>query len=165
MSKQNLYADMFAGAVDATVAAAEKVDEGKRMKQPGEQKAHPLWLIGHLAQVNSVVVHAWCCDGEGLTPKEYRKLFSPGIMGGDPIGSDPAGYPSWDNVVANYKKVGDACVEKIRNLSDDELDGDLRGGIPDSAKESLGSVEKTLVRMIGHDAYHRGQMNMLAALN
>ena len=43
----NLIADMWAAGIKATVAAAEKVPEEKRMKQLQDGKSHPTWLVAH----------------------------------------------------------------------------------------------------------------------
>ena len=164
MSKAEVYAQMFEKATNATLAAAEKVPEDKRLKQIQEGKVHPLWLVGHLANISNLLVNVWCCDQESLLPKEYRKPFAPAFVGGDPVVPDPAKYPPWEEVLGVYRKVGEAIVSGLRSLSEDAIEGELRGGIPEDMKAQLGNVEATLMSMISHDSYHRGQLGMLAAL-
>ena len=163
--KAEVYAEFFEDMVNATIAAAGQVAESHRMRVTQEGKAHPLWFIGHLANTNNLLVHGWCCDGESLLPKNYSKQFSPAMAKGNPITTAADDYPSWDEVVENYTKVGKKCVEGIRGLDDATLAGDLRGGAPDAMKEHFKSVEVAIRAMAGHDAYHRGQMNAVAALS
>lgn len=162
--KAEVYADFFEQMINATIAAAENVPESHHFRVVQEGKAHPLWSIGHMANTNNRLVHQWCCGGESMLPENYSKRFSPDFAGGDPITANADDYPSWDEVVENYAKVSKACVQGIRGLDDAVLAGELRGDAPDRLKERFKSVEYTLRSMAGHDAYHRGQMNALAAL-
>ena len=134
------------------------------MRQLKDGKAHPLWLLGHLANSSHVTIHMWACGGAPLIPFEYNKMFSPDTFGGDPITAVPADYPAWDEVLANYEKVSETCLEELRGLSDDDLSGELPGKVPDSARDFLGNIESTLRIMAIHDAHHRGQISLLAAL-
>lgn len=165
MSKQVLYGKMLLSAMEATTTAAEKIPEAKRMKQTQEGKAHPLWFIGHLANTNNLILQRWCCDGESLLSSDYRKMFAPESMGGNPIVADPGAYPSWDEVVAAYVKVNETSAAGLAALSPEELVGQLRGGAPEAMHERMGNVEKCILGMISHEAYHRGQMNLVAALD
>ncbi len=78
--------------------------------------------------------------------------------------SDPSNYPTWDETLDIFRKTSEACVAGIRNLSDEELDGPIRGGAPEAMIQQLGSVSKTIGSMIMHSEYHRGQMNLINAL-
>lgn len=161
--KSQLYAELFEAAMNSTLKAAEKVPVANRYRNVQEGKAHPLWLIGHLAGANNSVVNMWCCGGESIVPKELRTRFAPDFAKGDPIVTDPSKYPSWDEVVGLYKAVGEKCVAGIRAMSDADLQGELKNA-PDTVKQSFGTIEKTLRGMIAHDSHHRGQLAMLAAL-
>ncbi len=165
VSRSNLYGDLWEQMVNTTVKSASGVSEGKRMKvaQPG--KAHPLWLVGHLANTNNLLVHIWCCEKQSLLPKGFNKIFAPEAFGGAPIVTDPAAYPTWDEVLGHYQTVGQACGAGIRALSDAEFEGKLRGGAPDNMNERFGPVEKCIQSMLMHEAHHRGQMALLASLD
>lgn len=163
-SAAEMYATMFEESAAATIKAAEKVPESKRMFQTQPGKAHPLWLVGHLANTASLLINRWCCEAENLMPKEYTKRFSPDFAQGDPITNNAADYPSWEETLSLYKKITASCVENIRKLDDATLNGELRGGAPDAMKQVFGNVGKTLRSMALHDSYHRGQLNLLLAL-
>ena len=63
-SRTELYAELYEAAIKATVKAAEKVPEDKRTRQAQNEKAHPLWLLGHLAFSFDTVVNVWALNGE-----------------------------------------------------------------------------------------------------
>ncbi len=163
--KTELLAQQFQAAVDATVKVAESVPEGCRLTQLKEGKAHPLWLIGHLSQAMDLIVNQWILAGEGILPAESHPKFAPDILGGVPVTANGDDYPSWDDTVSNYKAIGAKTVELINALADDELDSSLKGDVPEAAREFFGTVGQSLASMLQHDAYHRGQVGMLVALN
>lgn len=163
-AKADIYATIFEDTTKATANAAAKVPAEKRFKVIQEGKAHPLWLVGHLANTNNLLIHMWCCNGESLLPKGYGKIFAPDFAGGAPITSDAATYPAWDELLEQYKTVSAKCAEAIRGLDDASLAGELRGGAPDQMKQIFGNTEKTLRAITLHDAYHRGQFALIAAL-
>jgi len=160
----NQLADMFEQSVQAVIGSAEAIPEENRYKQLKEGKAHPLWLTGHIANTNSLIIARWCCDGTPTMPKEFIKKFAPDFGGGETPSPDAANYPTWDETVGIFRQTGATCVEGIRNLTDEELAGPLRGGCPEPMQERFGSVAKTIGSMIMHSDYHRGQMNLINAL-
>ena len=164
MSNAQVYADLFDLVTKLTLGAAQKIPEANRLRTVQEGKAHPLWLIGHLANSNSLMVLKFCCGQKSPLPREYNKTFAPDFAQGDPIVTDPAAYPDWDEVVANYKLINEACAAGIRNLSDEDLGKELEGA-PDMLKHIFGNVDYTIRHMIAHDSHHRGQMAMLGALS
>jgi hypothetical protein len=158
-----VHQQLFQKEIDATNTLIDSVDPEKRMRQLKEGRSHPLWLIGHLANTNNLLVNMWCLEGESLMPKELIKKFSPDFSGGDAPTSDASYYPSWDEVVGLYKSVASACVEGIGKLSDDELWGPLRGGAPGAMQAMFGPVDDTIRGMATHNAYHRGQIGIINA--
>lgn len=163
--RAEVYAEMLDLAVKTTATAAEGIAEDMRMSQVKEGKGHPLWFLGHSAFALNQIVNVWALGGEPVIPMEYGVSFQPKQAGGGPITTDASKYPAWNEVLENYKKAGAACVEGIKGLSDDELPGDLKGDVPEAFKNFFGNLDATLKSMIAHDAYHRGQMTLLASLN
>ena len=157
------YASLFGDAHKAVLSLAATVSEDKRYRQLKEGKSHPLWLIGHIANTNNLLINMWCLEGQSLMPKELIKKFSPDFTGGIDPTPDPDFYPSWDDTLALYKQIGDTCAEGIANLSEEELLGPLRGGAPDAMKERFGNIDATIRSMALHSEYHRGQIAIINA--
>lgn len=162
--RAEIYAGELQSCINATVKLAESIPPEHRFVQAKPDGAHPAWLLGHLANTLDTVVLPWALNAERILSKGFGRRFAPQFVGGDPITGNTDDYPPWDDILAEYKKVGSACVDGIRALSTAELDGDLRGNAPDQFKEMLGNTEATIASMIRHDSHHRGQMALLATL-
>ncbi len=162
--RAEFYANELQACIDTTVKLAEGISADKRFVQAKPGGAHAAWLLGHLANTLNTVVLPWALDADRILPKGFGRRFAPQFVGGDPITDDQEDYPAWDEIVAEYKKVGAACVEGIRDLTTEELDGDLRGDVPEQFKDFFGNTQGTISSMIRHDSHHRGQMALVAAL-
>ncbi len=162
--RAEIYANELQACIDATVKMAEALTAEQQFLQAKSGGAHPAWLIGHLANTLDTVVNPWALNAERMLPKGFGRRFAPQFVGGDPITENKDDYPPWDDILAEYKKVGAACVDGIRKLTTAELDGGLRGNVPDQFKDFFGNTQATIASMIRHDSHHRGQMALLAAL-
>ncbi len=148
-----------------TVAAANKVSEATRLRQLQAGKATPLWLLGHLANTINTLVLRFTLSQESILTREQARLFSPDFAAGTPPTSDAAMYPTWDEVLGLYNQAMTQAIEGLRSLSDEDLPAPLPGRMPEPLRAYFSSIEVTLVQMIAHDAYHRGQIGLLAALH
>lgn len=167
MSKErvNFIADIWETTISATVAAAEKVPEGKRMKQLQDGKSHPTWLLGHLSFATSFPLLTVGLGIGPAVPGDWLQKFGPDKVGGEPIESDASKYPSWDELLESYKKSGNATVAAIRELDDVDLDGGAKGNVPDGREAMFENLGRTLVSFIVHNAHHTGQIVLIAALD
>lgn len=163
--KVNQIADMWAATIKATVAAAEKVPEDKRLKQLQDGKSHPTWLLGHLTFAASFPVLSVGLGSAPVVPMDWLQKFGPDFAGGLPIESDASKYPSWEEILDGYKKSGDAVVATIRELEDADIEGGAKGEVPEALKGMFEKLGDVLISFISHNAYHTGQMNLLAALD
>ncbi len=160
----NAIAEMFEITTTATVAAADKIPEDRRMAQAQDGKAHPTWQLGHMAVVTGNVAIGMCMATGSSLPAEYGRHFAPEALGGKPIESNADAYPPWDEVLATYKTIAKEAAAAIRDLDDSELTGPLKGNVPEPLKERFKVLGTTLTAMAIHNGYHTGQMNLLASL-
>jgi hypothetical protein len=147
-----------------TLNAAGRVPETNRLRQLRDGKAHPLWLVGHLTNTANTVALQWALGGESLVPKGFGRKFAPDFAGGNPVTSNAADYPGWDEVVDLYGKVLDAVIARTEQLSDDDLPKPLGGNIPEPMLQFFKTTGNSLTIMVLHDSYHRGQIGLLAKL-
>jgi len=164
-ARAEAYSNQYQATVDATTKAAEAVPEDKRLNQVADGKAHPLWLMGHLAMSFDLLTNSWMMGRALEIPSDWASIFGPSQFGGRAITNNPDDYPAWDDVIAAYKKAGAAAVEGVAKLSDDQLEGWPFGDIPDQFKEAFGMMNQAIPDNAAHDSYHRGQMSLLAALD
>lgn len=162
--RAEVYARELQTCVDATVKLAEGIAADKRFTQLQPGKSHPAWLIGHLAGAMDNNIGVWALNIDRMMPRGWGRRFAPEFVGGNPITASADDYPAWDDIVAEYKKIGTALADGVRKLTAEELDGDLRGEVPEQFKSMFGNTEATIATMIRHDSHHRGQIAMLAAL-
>ena len=161
MRAQDAYAQLMELEMKIVLATAVKIDPAKYLKQWREEKAHPLWLLGHIANTNNLLINMWCCAGESKLPKEWREKFSPDFGGGVAPRPEADFYPTWDEVLEAYKEVTQFCIDTVPTLTDEELAGPMRGGAPEPIQERFKTVDNALRVVTLHSAYHRGQMAMI----
>ncbi|MDZ4861383.1 MAG: DinB family protein [Candidatus Hydrogenedentes bacterium] len=162
-SKMEVYDVLFQSAFVATSNAAENVAPDSRMRQPKGEKAHPLWLVGHLAFANDSILCGILFGGKRVAPREFTKLFGPHFIGAEPVTADPAKYPPWDEVVAVYKNVSENSLALLAQQSDVDLQGGAKGKVPVGTESMFETYIGTLNMMLLHDSYHRGQLGMLSS--
>ena len=51
-------------------------------EQAREGKAHPLWLLGHLAFAGDNILNVITLGGEQVTPRSFNRMFAPDMLGG-----------------------------------------------------------------------------------
>jgi hypothetical protein len=163
--KIELLTAMLKKAHTETLAAAARVPEQNRMLHLQEGKATPLWLMGHLANTVNTIVLRWTLEQEGYFDRDLSRVFSPDFAKGTPPSTDASLYPSWDEVVALYDTVMTTAIAGMEQLSDDDLPKPLPGKMLDAMRAFFSSIEVALCQMVHHDAYHRGQIGMLAKLD
>ena len=163
--KIELLVEQLSFCREQTLKTASGVPESARLLQLRPAKAHPLWLLGHLANTANVVMIQWALNGENIAPKGFGKKFAPDFGGGDAVTTNVADYPAWDEVVGTYEKAMDTAIDGVKKLGEADLPKPLPGRIPDPLRQHFSSIGKSLNMMVLHDSYHRGQIGLLGALD
>ncbi len=163
MSKHRIEGlqDAYRYTIDHSAKALEKFPADKRFYQVKPGKGHALWQVGHMTLSLDLIVNSWLLNGATTLPGDWTPKFAPDVMGGAAPHADPKGYPSWDEVLANYKKVGQRTIELVGALNDEDLAGDPRGPLPPPAKNFFGKLGVSLMGMAMHDSHHEGQLALL----
>jgi len=163
--KIELIAQQLTMCREETLRVAGGVPEGVRFRQLKEGKAHPAWLVGHLANTVDTIVLTWVLAKEPRLSKEFKRQFAPDFAGGLPITPDVSDYPAWDAIVGSYQQALDAAIEGIGRMQDSDLSQPLKGPVPERLREHFTTTGRALNIMVLHDSYHRGQIGMLSKLN
>ena len=160
--KAEWTANLYFNGSRHTLQIAQSVPEENYFKQLGEGKAHPAWLIGHLAFGCDTIVRGFGLQKKRDLGKEWTKAFAPDFAGGNPISSNPSDYPSWDEIIKAYDSITTQVRDEIAALADADFDKSLKGIIPDDFLNYFPDVGLTIFRGgIDHDAYHRGQVALI----
>ena len=163
-TKVEVYIEQMDFARQETIKAANAVPESARLYQPAPGRPTPLWLLGHLGNSVNTVIIRYAVQGESAFPKEWAKVFAPDFTGGTPPSTDASMYPPYDEVIALYDNAMQKAAAALGTLTDEDLGKPLPANLPDAIRAFFPTIGATLNRMIGHDAYHRGQMALLGKL-
>lgn len=160
-----VYVAAYEYAMGETLDMAGSVPENKRFHVVQEGKAHPLWHMGHLAMCMDSFVYSMALGNTPELPGHYFQKFGATEEDGDPITTNADDYPSWDQLVADYEKAGKNCITALRTLDDSDLAGGPKGTPLEAFADFFAVLSVVVGGMVDHDAYHRGQMGLLAALD
>ena len=155
---------LLKGCVSQTEKAIKSCPENKRYFQLADNKATPIWLIGHMANTAEFIGNSiGLGSSSGAIKPEWRSKFTPDGFGGDKITSNPADYPKWEEVVEAYKKAFGHLIQEAAGLTDEQLLGPPKGKVPPPLAGMLTNLQDCMTLNIIHDSHHRGQFGLLAA--
>lgn len=163
-AKVEVFLELLEISKRETLKTAGRVPVERRYKQAGEGKAHPLWLLGHLANTVDVVGSVWAFGQQRVLPKGYGLKFAPDFAGGEPVTANPSAYPNWDEILSLYEAAFDQFLERCRTLEDSDLPKEGRGRIPEELKGHFSTIGTILRILTLHESHHRGQMSLLAGM-
>ena len=112
---------------------------------------HTLWVLGHLAFIESLVVHVFML-GKPNPLAEWEEAFD----AADPSG-DISLYPPFDEVLARCREVRDATIALLDSLCEDDLDR-ASANVPRGFEDTFGSYRLCLQYAADHWYMHRGQL-------
>jgi len=163
MSKHKIESlqDAYRYTIDHSAKALDKFPADKRFYQVKPGKGHALWQVGHMALSLDLITNHWLLNAATQLPADWTPKFAPDVMGGQDPHADPKGYPTWEEVLAGYKKVGQRTIELVGALNDEDLTSDPRGPVPAPAKNFFGKLNISLLAMAMHDSHHEGQLALL----
>ena len=112
---------------------------------------HPLWVMGHLAYIEGSVPQV--LFGEPNPVDHWESLFAPGSV----PQTDPAVYPSFDEVHRTYHELRTNNLRRLAELTEEELDQPPKQ-IPPGFEEAMGSIGRTYLVITLHQMAHYGQI-------
>jgi hypothetical protein len=112
---------------------------------------HTLWVLGHLAYIEALVVRTFMLGGSNPLA-EWEHLFD----GGDPSG-ELSEYPPFDQVLATCRDMREATVSLLETLSEDDLDRSS-AKVPQGWEEDFGTYRLCLRYVADHWYMHRGHL-------
>ena len=127
------------------------ISDDKVCEQPVNLPNHPLWQIGHLANVRAHLSKMG--PNPVVFPAAWEPLFT---RGSTPLG-DRAVYPAMSMVMATFDTAHAAAVEALKSLTPEKLAGphSLEG-----FKESHPALgDLLMVLTLLHDGMHAGQIS------
>jgi len=114
---------------------------------------HAHWILGHLVCSESVIMHTIVL-GNTTSPHDHlQPLFGHGTQ----PSTDASGYPSFDDLLAQWEEVRAFTLKTLDSFSDQDLDKPAPG-CPEEWKSWFGSIGQTFTTQIIHPTMHYGQL-------
>ena len=116
MQSIHLLRDNLTKSRDRVLARVEEMREHCTVFPTPKGGGHTLWVLGHLAYIEALVVRRFMLGGENPMA-EWAEVFD-----GADVSGDISRYPPFDQVLARCREVRDSTVVLIDSLSEDDLD-------------------------------------------
>jgi hypothetical protein len=113
--------------------------------------AHTLWVLGHLAYIESLVVRGFM-----LGQENPLAAWEP-VFDGAEVNGDAAAYPPFDDVLARCREVRDSTLALVDSLAEQDLDR-ASARAPAGFADLFGTWRRCLQYAADHWYMHRGQL-------
>ena len=111
---------------------------------------HTLWLLGHLAYIESLVIHDFML-GQTNPLSDWEPLFD-----GDSVSGVANDYPSFDDVLADCRRVREQTKARLNSLEESDLDT-RSANVPETVTHLFGTYRRCFQYASDHWLMHRGQ--------
>ena len=159
MTNAELLADQLDGTREWTLKLLADLKGDDWTSQPAAGLAHPVWLCGHVACSQHLLIHVRCLGG-GVLDESFTKHFP---IGGPVRSAKEHGYPPVATVLATMEEVHRKTLAAVRGMSDALLAEPAFGGDGKPHphyKDKAGAV----AHCNRHEAFHAGQLAMIRRL-
>ena len=151
MQSIDLIRDNLKKSEDRVLTCVEHMREHCVVFPTRNGGCHTLWVLGHLAYIEALVVHTFIL-GEGNPLAEWEEVFD----GADPNG-ETSQYPPFDEVLAKCRQMRASTVALLDSLSEDDLDK-VSAKVPEGFEDTFGTCRLCLQYVADHWYMHRGQL-------
>jgi len=151
MQSIDLVRDNLKKSADRVLARVEEMREHAAVFPTPKGGSHTLWVLGHLAFIESLVVHVFML-GKPNPLAEWEEAFDVADPGGD-----ISLYPPFDEVLARCREVRESTIALLNSLCEDDLDA-VSANVPPGFEETFGSYRLCLQYAADHWYMHRGHL-------
>jgi DinB superfamily len=150
MQSIDLIRDNLKKSHDRVLARVEEMREHCVVPPTPKGGCHTLWVLGHLAYIEALVVHGFML-GQRNPLAEWEDLFD-----GDPRG-DVSQYPPFEQVLAKCREVRASTRTLLDSLVENDLDK-AGAKVPVGYEETFGTYRLCLQYVADHWYMHRGHL-------
>ena len=151
MQSRDLIRENLERSRDLVLAKVEDMRAHATVFPTPNGGAHTLWVLGHLAFIEGLVVDVFARGGENPLA-----AWEPVFDGPEPR-DDPSAYPPFDEVLERCREQRAATLALLDTLAEDDLDAPAPGA-PDGWEATFGTVRRCLQFVADHGLMHRGQL-------
>ncbi|MGE3511053.1 MAG: DinB family protein [Vicinamibacterales bacterium] len=151
MQSIDLIRDNLRRSSDRVLARIEEMREHCAIFPTPKGGGHTLWVLGHLAYIEALVVRRFMLGDENPLA-EWEEVFD-----GTEVSGDISQYPPFDQVLAKCREMRESTVALIDSLSEDSLD-QASANAPAGFEDTFGTYRLCLQYVADHWYMHRGQL-------
>ena len=151
MQSIELLRDNLEKSRDRVLARVEEMREHGVVFPTPNGGAHTLWVLGHLAYIESLVVQSFML-GEANPLAAWEKVFD-----GEDVSGDVREYPSFDETLARCREVRESTLALLSSLTESDLD-QSSANAPQGFEDTFGTWRQCLQYAADHWYMHRGQL-------
>ncbi|MGE3800119.1 MAG: DinB family protein [Candidatus Kapaibacterium sp.] len=151
MQSIDLIRDNLKNSRDRVLERVEEMREYAVVFPTPNGGSHTLWVLGHLAFIEGLVVRQFML-GEEHPLAEWQEVFD----GGDTSG-DVNHYPPFDEVLRTCRAMRESTLELLDRLSEEDLDK-VSAIVPSGFESTFGTYRRCLQYVADHWYMHRGNL-------
>jgi uncharacterized damage-inducible protein DinB len=151
MHSIDLIRDNLVKSRERVLMRVEEMREHALVAPTPNGGGHTLWVLGHLAYIESLVVHVFM-RGEPNPLVAWEQVFD-----GEDVSADARDFPPFDEVLAKCREVRASTIALLATLTEADLD---RPGVktPKGFADTFGTWRQCLQYAADHWYMHRGQL-------
>jgi hypothetical protein len=151
MQSIDLIRDNLKKSRDRVLTRVEDMREHCMVFPTPRGGAHTLWVLGHLAYIEALVVRGFML-GDVNPLAEWQEIFD-----GADVSGEISKYPPFDEVLARCRQMRDSTVALVDSLSEEALDEASRNA-PEGFEDVFGTYRLCLQHVADHWYMHRGHL-------
>ena len=136
---------------DIVLARVEEMREHCLVFPTPRGGCHTLWVLGHLAYIESLVIHSFML-GEPNSLADWEEVFY-----GDDISGDVEHFPPFDRVLEECRRVRATTISLLDSFAENDLD-QMSENVPNGAEGLFGTYRRCFQYAAEHWFMHRGQL-------
>jgi hypothetical protein len=161
MKFADFLADQLHGSREWTLKLIADMKGGDWTFQPSPGLGHTLWLCGHLASSENLLVHVRCLNSAGVVDPAFASHFPIG----QPVKSAAEhDYPPIAVILETMNKVHEQTLKAIRGMSDALLAEPAFAADGKSPHPHYHDKAGVVAHCSRHEAFHAGQIATIRRL-
>ena len=151
MQSIDLIRDNLTKSRDRVLTRVEEMREHCVVFPTPDGGAHTLWVLGHLAYIEALVVEGFML-GRRNPLAEWEEIFD-----GADVGGDGTQFPPFDQVLAKCRAVRQSTLSLLDSFSEEDLDK-ASAKVPEGFEDTFGTHRLCLQYVADHWYMHRGHL-------
>ena len=151
MQSRDIIRDNLIRSVGRVLERIEEMREHSVVFPTPQGGCHTLWVLGHLAYIESLVIRRFMLGGPNPLA-DWEHVFD----GPDPS-DDVEAYPPFDQVLATCRETRQFTVALLDSFSEDDLDK-TSANVPGGWEDTFGTYRLCLQFVADHWYMHRGHL-------